>query len=234
MLLVCVLYRVRMPDHAPVPLMSGAKGKDLVEREVRNEITSGSMAPRYRLVESELSERYHVSRGSVRLALDALTAEGLVERIPNKGARVRAVSLDEAVEIMETRMVLDGLMSRKAAEAATEDQRAALKANLVAMEEQVAAGELLSYTDLIQQHHHLVHAAARQPIVESLLERLQAQIGRHQFRLSLRPERARQSLEELRGVVDAIAAGDPDRAEAAGRQHFLATVEALKFEAASS
>jgi DNA-binding GntR family transcriptional regulator len=45
----------------------------------------------------------------VRFALLQLTNEGLVERIPHRGARVRAVSLDEAIEITEARMAVEGL-----------------------------------------------------------------------------------------------------------------------------
>jgi DNA-binding GntR family transcriptional regulator len=213
------------------PLTSGAEGKEIVERGIRDEIAGGALAPGFRLVEADLSERYSVSRNSARLALDSLTAEGLVERIPNKGARVRTVTLEEAVEIMETRMVLDGLLARKAAERATDEEVADLTANLRRMRELVVSGELLTYSNLIQEHHRLVQRAARQPIVASLISRLQGQIVRHQFQLSLRPGRAQQSVEELARVVDAIAEHDADLAEQMGRAHLKATVDALRSEA---
>ena len=57
-----------------------------------------------------------VTRASLRAALFNLTAEGLVERIPNRGARVRGVAIDEAVAITEYRMALEGLCAAKAAE----------------------------------------------------------------------------------------------------------------------
>jgi DNA-binding GntR family transcriptional regulator len=64
------------------------------------------MAPGQRLVEEELAGTLGVTRASLRAALFDLTAEGLVERIPNRGARVRTISVDEAVAIIECRMVL--------------------------------------------------------------------------------------------------------------------------------
>ena len=72
--------------------------------------------PNQRLVEADLSDQFEASRASVRAALAELTNEGLVERVQNRGARVRAVSLAEAVEITEVRMVVEGLCATKAAE----------------------------------------------------------------------------------------------------------------------
>jgi DNA-binding GntR family transcriptional regulator len=211
-------------DGAP---RSGAGGRDVAERRLREELARGDVSPGQRLVEAELAERYGVTRNSARLALDALVAEGLVERVPNRGARVRVVTTGEAVAIMECRMVLDGLLARKAAAAATDEEVERLLANRSRMERAVADAELLEYSLLIQAHHALVREAARQPVASSLVERLQAQIVRHQFRLSLRPGRAQQSLAELRRVVDAVAARDPDGAETAARVHVERVIATL-------
>jgi DNA-binding GntR family transcriptional regulator len=208
--------------------LTGVRGRDLAEERLRSELARGDVAPGQRLVESELAERYGVTRNSTRLALDALAAEGLVERIPNRGARVRTVSTEEAVAVMECRMVLDGLLAGKAAQAATDDDAERLTANCRLMEQALQAQELLRYSALIQEHHALVRQAARQPIASALVERLQAQIVRHQFQLSLRPGRPQQSLAELRRVVDAIIARDPKTAEEAARAHMRAVVTALR------
>src|SRR5258708_26926744 len=84
------------------------------------------MAPGQRMDEAELAETFRVTRASVRAALQDLTSEGLVERIPNRGARVRSVSVEEAVQITECRMMLEGLCAAKAAEHATPEQIAHL------------------------------------------------------------------------------------------------------------
>jgi DNA-binding GntR family transcriptional regulator len=213
-------------------LLSGAAGRQLVEEQLRGAIVRGDMAPGHRLVEGELSELYGTTRSSARLALDALVAEGLVERVPNRSARVRTLSTAEAVAIMECRMVLDGLLSRKAAEHGTDQQIERLLANRQGMREAVEEHELLKYSDLIQEHHRLVQEMADNPIASGLVERLQAQIVRFQFQLSLRPGRAQRSLAELEHVVDAIAARDPDRAESAAHDHLRGVISAVLDEAA--
>jgi DNA-binding GntR family transcriptional regulator len=205
----------------------GAHGRAVAESRLRDAITRGDLPPGHRLVEADLAEGFGVSRNNVRLALDALIADGLVERIPNRGARVRTVSLAEAIEITECRMVLEGLLAAKAAEHVTGSEADRLRAQCDRMQQAVADGDLLQYSALVAQLHALIREAARQVTAGRLIERLQAQIVRHQFQLSLRPGRARQSLAELRQVVEAIADRDPPAAEAAARGHFRSVVAAL-------
>ena len=199
----------------------------VAERALRAGISRGDMPPGYRLVEAELVTLTGVSRSAVRLAIDTLAAEGLVERIPNRGARVRVVSTEEAVAITECRMPLEGLLARKAAERITDAEAGRLRAHLETMTAAVDSGDVQEYSELIQQLHGLVGQAARHPIAADLVGRLQAQLVRHQFRLSLRPGRPRVSLGELGELVDAITGRDPGRAEAAATTHFRSVIAAL-------
>jgi DNA-binding GntR family transcriptional regulator len=201
--------------------------QETAERALRVAIWRGDMPPGYRLVEAELVARTGVSRSAVRQAIDALAAEGLVERIQNKGARVRVVSTEEAVAITECRMPLEGLLARKAAERITDPEADRLRAHLRTMTAAVDSGDLLKYSELIQQLHGMVGGAARHPIAADLVGRLQAQLVRHQFRLSLRPGRPRVSLRALSELVAAIADRDPSRAEAAAVAHFRSVIAAL-------
>jgi len=204
-----------------------AAARDVAEEFLRTAMVRGDLPPGHRLVESELAELIGVNRSSVRSAIDVLIADGLVERIPNKGARVRIVSVDEAVAMTECRLVLEGLLARKAAELVTVEEADRLREQLHAMGEAVEAGDLPKYSELISQLHGLVRDAACHPVASGLVDRLQAQVVRHQFQLSLRPGRPRVSLRELTAVVDAITARDPDRAEAASAAHFRSVIAAL-------
>ncbi|MFJ9582322.1 GntR family transcriptional regulator [Streptomyces acidicola] len=72
-----------------------------VRAVVREAIITGEFVPNQRLVEADPSERFGASRAAVRTALVQLTTEGLVERIPHRGARVRTVTVDAVLEITE-------------------------------------------------------------------------------------------------------------------------------------
>ncbi len=213
-------------------LLTGVQARRLAERRLREEITRGAVVPGQRLVEPELGERYGVTRNSARLALDALIAEGLVERIPNRGARVRVMSGAEVVAVLECRQALDGLLAAKAAERATNARLEELRATLARLERAVAEHEPLECWSLVQEHHRLVAEAARQPLASSLVGRLQGRLARYQFQLLLRPGRAPRSLAELTRVVDAVAAHDADAADRAARAHVQSGIDELSGEPA--
>jgi DNA-binding GntR family transcriptional regulator len=202
-------------------------GRLVAERALRAAIADGDLLPGARLVEADLVAMLGVSRGNVRLAIEALDAEGLVERIPNRGARVRMISGDEAVAITEARMALEALIARKAAERASPADVDGLRGQLATLRSALEAGDLLKYSALIQRLHERVRDVAAQPVAAGLVDRLQAQLVRHQFQLSLRPGRPQVSLRELTALVDAIADRDGDRAEAAALAHFRSVIAAL-------
>lgn len=202
-------------------------GRLVAESALRAAIARGDLLPGARLVEADLVSMLGVSRGNVRLAIDALAAEGLVERVPNRGARVRVISPDEAVAITEARMALEALIARKAAERVAPEDAGRLRGALATLRSALDAGDLPKYSTLIQRLHEVVREVAAQPVAAGLVDRLQAQLVRHQFQLSLRPGRPQVSLRELTDLVDAIADRDPDRAEAAALSHFRSVIAAL-------
>ena len=96
-------------------------------------IVDGKLQPNERLVESDLIRMLPASRSAVRTALVRLTQEGLVEHEPNRGAKVRLIDEHEAAEILESRMVLEGLAARYAARHATKADVTELRAILEEM-----------------------------------------------------------------------------------------------------
>ena len=191
-------------------------------------ILRGQLLPNERLVELDLAQTFGVGRAAIRTALARLEQEGIVEREPNRGARVRAISEAEAVEIFEARVVLEGLVARYAALNATDQDIAALRAIGVQMQERLAAGDLLGMSDLNGQLHARIQQIANNRILARLLERLHVHHIRYQYRTILVPGRAAHSLEEHRAIVDAVAAHDADAAEMAMRTHLTHVVDALR------
>jgi DNA-binding GntR family transcriptional regulator len=194
---------------------------------IRAAIAEGEFVPNQRLVEADLSERFGASRAAVRTALVQLSSEGLVERVQNRGARVRAVSLAEAIEITEVRMALEGLCAAKAAQRLTDDDRDRLREIGEAMRAAVASGDLLGYSELNRRLHGLVRELAGQATAGAILERLRGQNVRHQFQLAMHPGRPAVSLPQHLEIIEALCAGDPDAAEAAMRRHIRSVIDTL-------
>jgi DNA-binding GntR family transcriptional regulator len=195
---------------------------------LREAILRGEYLPGERLVEAQLCERLGVSRFNVRTALQELGADGLVEVQRNKGAHVRKVSLDEAIEITEVRMVLEGLVAARAAERVTAAQARELKEIGSLMRGAVRAGEFRRYSDLNQRLHSLIRQIAGHRRADTLLESLRGPLVRHQFMLSLLPGRPAISLPQHRRIITAICVRDPGGAEAAMREHIASVIAAMR------
>src|SRR5262245_54145036 len=167
-------------------------------------------------------------RSAVRTALVRLVQEGLVEHERNRGAKVRLIDEQEAAEILESRMVLEGLAARYAAQKATKGNVAELRALLKEMRALLDAGDLVAVSELNAKLHARLVEIAGIRTVSRLVATLSSQLVRFQYRTVLLPGRAEQSHREHRAIVDAIAKGNPDAAEQAVRDHLAHVVEALR------
>jgi DNA-binding GntR family transcriptional regulator len=195
---------------------------------LRDAILSGEYLPGERLVEAQLCERFGISRFTVRAALQDLTADGLVKVERNKGAHVRKVTLDEAVEITEVRMVLEGLVAARAAARVTDAQASELDEIGLLMRRAVSAGEFRRYGDLNQRLHGLIRTIGGHHTADSIIETLRGQLVRHQFMISLHPGRPAISLPQHERIIEAIRERDPKAAESAMREHVASVIEALR------
>jgi DNA-binding GntR family transcriptional regulator len=195
---------------------------------LRSAILDGEFAAGQRLVEVDLCERFGCSRFAVRAAIPVLASEGLVELQRHRGARVRVIPLAEAIEITEVRRLLEGLTAARAAERVTAAQAGQLEQIILEMREAVAAAELLRYSDANARLHGLVRAIAAHQTATGILERLRAQMVRHQFALSLIPGRPAVSLAQHERIVAAITARDAAEARAAMEEHITGVIDALR------
>ena len=202
--------------------------KPAVTEALRAAILMGEYAPRQRLVEIDLCERFATSRFILRAALQELSAQGLVEFQRNRGARVREVSLDEAIEITEVRILLEGHLAARAAERVSRADIAMLRDIIKDMRAAVGKSELLAYSDLNARLHAAVRDIAAHETASRLLRQLRDQTVRHQFSLSLVPGRPRVSLPQHEAIVAAITARKPEEAQQAMHVHLQSVIRAFR------
>ena len=209
-----------------------ATGQGLTATEVvdllRQAIVTGELVPKQRLVESDLAADYGASRGNIRAALSELSVEGLVERVQNRGARVRAVSVEEAVEITEVRAALEALCARKAAERISDAESEELRELARQMEDAVARGDRESYSACNQRLHAKIITVSAQLTAAATIRRLRGQAVRFQFQLARQPGRPSVSLPQHLAIIDAVCRHDPDGAAEAMRLHLGSVADAIR------
>lgn len=195
---------------------------------IRDALVRGEFAPGQRLVESEVGARYGVGRAVVREALRLLASDGLVDIEPHRAARVRLVSLHEAIEIAEVRVAVEGMVAGRAAERVTSGQAEELRDIGRRMREAVQAFDPLGYSALNERLHVRITEIADHDVAAAIIERLRLQLIRFNMRLSLQPGRPLTTLIDHEKVIEAIAAGDSTAAETAMREHLQEVVTTLR------
>jgi DNA-binding GntR family transcriptional regulator len=188
----------------------------------------GVYTPRQRLIETDIAPILGVSRATLRAALLRLQHEGFVEIQPNRGAQVRAFSVDEATRILQVREVLEGLAAALAAEKATAAQLAELHDIVVEMENTLAADDLLGHLPLVGRFHERIIEMAGNEFIDQFLSMLRAPLIRHQFRVILVPGRKDESLAEHREILSYLTGRDATGAERAMRRHIAALRNSLQ------
>jgi len=195
---------------------------------LRAAIVRGDIAPDARLVEADLSTTFEMSRGAVRTALIRLEQDGLVVREPHRGARVRRVSDGEAVEILQARAVLEGLAARQAAERIDDAGAARLHSCIARQRDLLETGDLLGASDVNAELHAALLELSGHATAMRLIESLNAQTVRYQYRTILIPGRPGASVAEHAAIVEAVTAGNGDEAELAMRRHLFNVAEAVQ------
>jgi DNA-binding GntR family transcriptional regulator len=179
---------------------------------VREAILSGGLAPGTQLVEAEMAEQMKISRAPVREALRVLEEEGLVERIPYKGAFVVRVTLEDIRELYSLRSVIEGYSARLAAGNASPEGVAVLESIVNDMMQAAGSGDLARVTELDLRFHRAVCEMASHRLLLQVWRGLEQKIRlilamRHRLHREIRD-----IVEMHRPLLAAIRAGDGDAA----------------------
>jgi GntR family transcriptional regulator, vanillate catabolism transcriptional regulator len=187
---------------------------------VRDAILRGQLAPGERLVTQRLAAETGVSRTPIKEALARLESEGLVVRSENWGYAVRTISMRDAEEIFEARLIIEVAGARIAAQRATEAEADAMAKLLVSSQKRLQARNLVEF----QHQARAIHELIAQATGNSQLVRMFKQVNDLVllFGVSLlkaNPARATDILGENQSIVGAIQGRRPDEAAALMQQH---------------
>jgi DNA-binding GntR family transcriptional regulator len=205
-----------MPQHAPTTR------SDWVEERLRAAILQGELEPGQRLHANDLAERWDVSATPLREAVQRLASDGLVEMLPQRGARVVAVSVDDAVQIYELRLLLEPLCLERSLEASDDEHRAAIEAAFEAFRSATTPDDAI-------EAHTRFHETLLERCPSAWLRRFTTQLAdaSRLFQVASaggRPAR-RHPKAEHRALCDAAVRGDVATCVALQEAHLRRTLE---------
>lgn len=195
---------------------------DQVVQAIREGIQEGRFVPGQRLIESDLTEQFGISRGPLREAMSRLAGDGLVVIEPHKGVAVRRFTRGDMEELYDVRQAVESLAARLAASRIDRDNnRARLQALLTEMQAFSNSGEVMAYASCNDRFHKLIVEISGNRYLTNLIEHLHVPIFR-ELGMRFMDTRARQdSIADHQAIAQAIFDGDGARAGKAMSRHVL-------------
>jgi len=203
-----------------------------VYRSLKNRIQSGALASGFRLVLRDIAQAHETSELPVREAIRMLERDGLVESAPHRGAWVAKLTLEEVEEAFFIRGNLESLATARAVENMTPKALGAIADALAALDAAVEEGDGIVYADVNRRFHNAIYEACPYRKLHGLIDGLWDGQTRLNTIFFLRPLRMRAAQEEHKHILEAIKAGDAERAATLTLEHKLTAsrvlIEALR------
>jgi DNA-binding GntR family transcriptional regulator len=213
---------VRQAEDEPASLHA-----DIVN-QLRDFIVEGNLAPGSRIPERELCEKFGISRTPLREALKVIAAEGLIELLPNRGARVRQFSEADIRNLFEVLAGLDFVAGRLACARISDDAIAAIEKLHLEMYTHYLRRELTDYFRINQKIHQAIVDAAANPILSANFANLNSIVRRLRYSANLvHRDRLGEAMREHEQIVDALKRRSADELGLLMFQHMQGKCEAV-------
>ena len=192
-----------------------------VFHRLREDILSGKYKENDELKEVAIGEELGVSRTPVREAFRQLELEGLIQIVPNKGAYVTGITEKDVRDIYMIRSLLEGLCARWATEHITPEQMAEMEENIFLSKFHAEKGHYEQLAQLDNRFHEIMYEACNSKMLEHPLRDFHEYVLRVRKRTLSEKKRGTKSNEEHEQIMEAIKAGDADRAQALANAHMI-------------
>lgn len=211
---------------ATIPIRRRPLHDEATER-IRDMIVEGRLASGEWINENELCRQLQISRTPLREALKVLAAEGLVELVPRRGARVAKLTVREIVDLFEALGGVEGLAAELAAMRMSGADLQQLRNLQVRIEQRHEARERLQYFhDNQELHQAIVRYSANSAFVD-IHARLIARVRRARYQAILSKSRWAEAVEEHAHILAALESRDAKRAGELMRHHVARTGEVV-------
>ncbi len=214
--------RISISDRA-----AGTRPRERIYVSLRDAIVSTEFHPGQRLSETDLAARLGVSRTPIREALVRLRDDRLVEIVPQLGTYVARISHTAVADAQFVRESLECAAVRIAAEKADSEDVAALRAIVERQREAFRASDVARFYVFDDELHRSLSELSGHGIAWSLAQRASGHLNRIRRLSMTMPAYIDEMIEEHVLVIDAVAAGEPERAETALRAHLQMVVSGL-------
>ncbi|MBP5659914.1 MAG: GntR family transcriptional regulator [Lachnospiraceae bacterium] len=190
-----------------------------VFNKIREDILSGKYKENDELKEIAIGEELGVSRTPVREAFRQLELEGLIQIVPNKGAYVTGITIEDVKDIYMIRSKLEGLCAAWACEHITDEQLEEMEENIYLAKFHAERGHFEQMAELDSRFHEILYESCNSKMLEHLLKDFHQYVQRVRKKTLSTTERGIASNHEHQMIMEAIKAKNPEEAERLATVH---------------
>jgi DNA-binding GntR family transcriptional regulator len=192
---------------------------DEVADRLRDLIHAGELEPRARVNELELAERFGISRTPLREAIKILATEGLLELLPNRGARVASISAEEIDEMIEVVAGLEATAADLACRKISDEEIAAIEAKHKRMVAAWKRKDDPTYFTLNREIHEAIMQASRNATLQGIYANLSGRIQRTRYAAHKTPAQWKKAVDEHEEMLKLLKKRDGERLAVVMREH---------------
>lgn len=184
-----------------------------------SEIAEGKLAPGARIIQEQIAQLLGVSRQPVQQALLLLRNQGVLQDAPGRGLIVAPMDLDYVRNMYDIRAIMEGLACAKAAERNADLAKKAGPALIEAGRKAVRSGSVSQMIAADMKFHEFIYQLSENPLIAPAMESNWVQTQRVMGEVLMRDERPRNIWDQHAEILDAIMAGNSEKAEKLARSH---------------
>jgi DNA-binding GntR family transcriptional regulator len=184
-----------------------------------SEIAEGKLTPGARIIQEQIAQSLGVSRQPVQQALLLLRNQGVLQDAPGRGLIVAPMDLDYVRNMYDIRAIMEGLACAKAAERNAELAKKAGPALIEAGRKAVQSGSVSQMIAADMKFHEFIYQLSENPLIAPAMESNWVQTQRVMGEVLMRDERPRNIWDQHAEILDAIMAGNSEKAEKLARSH---------------
>jgi len=183
---------------------------DEIVQRLRDWVNETSLPAGAKVPERELCEEFGISRTPMREALKVLAADGLIELLPNRGARIKVLTRAEVADLMDLMAGLEALAGRLACERITDEEFQHIEQLHQEMYANFLRGDRPRYFQCNQAIHEALFSAAGNAALDAMARSLQMRLRRARYTASsdAQGERWREAVREHELILDALRKRD--------------------------
>lgn len=198
----------------------------MIANKLLGQVLNNELKPGDQVVENSYAEQFQISRSPVREAIYLLTMEGIIERVPRKGAFIKGYTLDEMKDLLDVRNSLEMLAVQRLVQPSQEKEL--LKEMKALVHQMMKASNYTEYTHLNYQFHYMILKLSKSKVLIDMYSKISLPLLRIQVIHFSNNKMIEKSVQEHKQIYECLVKDDIEQLKSILRKHTEDVIYSVK------